>query len=72
MNIIIRDYTPNDYSTIQLLWAETGLGSTQRGDNQQIIEQSITMVGRLLVGVMLIGEIIGEIIGTTGKIDTSF
>lgn len=59
MNIIIRDYTPNDYSTIQLLWAETGLGSTQRGDNQQIIEQSIAMGGRLLVAVLPSGEVIG-------------
>ncbi|MDD4385248.1 MAG: N-acetyltransferase [Bacteroidales bacterium] len=59
MNFIIRDYTPNDYSKIQLLWVETGLGSAQRGDNQQIIEQSIAMGGRLLEAVLPSGEVIG-------------
>lgn len=59
MNIVIRDYTPKDYCAIQILWEEVGLGSAQRGDVQQIIEQSIAMGGRLLLAVLPSGEIIG-------------
>ena len=59
MDFAIREYTSGDYDQIQNLWAQTGLGSAARGDNQQIIEHSISMGGRLLVAVLSTAEIIG-------------
>ena len=56
----IRDYQSADYPQIIELWSQTGLGGAQRGDNQQIIEQSIAMGGRLLVAVL--GN---ELVGTS-------
>ena len=52
VQIFIRDYRPSDYPAIEKLWAETGLGGAVRGDNQQIIEQSIAMGGKMLVAVL--------------------
>lgn len=52
VKILIRDYRPEDYPAIEKLWAETGLGGAQRGDNQQIIEQSIALGGKMLVAVL--------------------
>jgi ribosomal protein S18 acetylase RimI-like enzyme len=52
LKITIRDYRPGDYPAIAQLWSETGLGGPQRGDNQQIIEQSIAMGGKMLVAVL--------------------
>ncbi|MBW6478462.1 MAG: GNAT family N-acetyltransferase [Bacteroidales bacterium] len=48
-NIVIRDYKPEDYPAITDLWLKTGLGGAHRGDNQQIIEKSIKMGGRMLI-----------------------
>lgn len=57
--ILIRDYQPGDFPAIAALWAETGLGGAQRGDNQQIIEQSIAMGGKMLVATLEDGTLIG-------------
>jgi ribosomal protein S18 acetylase RimI-like enzyme len=57
--ITIRDYEPIDFPKIIDLWAQTGLGGAQRGDNQQIIEQSIAMGGKLLVAINNEGELVG-------------
>lgn len=46
---IIRDYTTKDYSGVNELWKETGLGGSQRGDNDKIIEQSIQLGGKLII-----------------------
>jgi ribosomal protein S18 acetylase RimI-like enzyme len=59
MDFAIREYTSGDYDQIQNLWAQTGLGSAARGDNQQIIENSISMGGCLLVAVLTTGKVIG-------------
>ncbi|MFP4046450.1 MAG: GNAT family N-acetyltransferase [Bacteroidota bacterium] len=48
-NITIRDYKSEDYDQVQHVWAESGVGGAHRGDNKQIIEQSIKMGGRLLI-----------------------
>lgn len=48
-NIVIRDYKPEDYPAITDLWLKTGLGGAHRGDNQQIIEKSIKMGGKMLI-----------------------
>jgi len=47
--ITLRDYTTNDYQGVQHVWTETGVGGSHRGDNQQIIEQSLKMGGKLLI-----------------------
>ena len=57
--ILLRDYLPHDYPAIAALWAETGLGGPQRGDNQQIIEQSIALGGKMLVATLEDGSLIG-------------
>lgn len=57
--ILVRDYRPEDFPAIAALWAETGLGGAQRGDNQQIIEQSIDMGGKMLVTILEDGTLIG-------------
>jgi [ribosomal protein S18]-alanine N-acetyltransferase len=56
--IIIRDYLPEDYPFIEALWHETGLGGATRGDNQQIIESSLDMGGKLLVAQTIEGKLI--------------
>lgn len=57
-NITIRDYKTTDYIKIIELWQQTGLGGAQRGDNQDIIEQSIAMGGKLLVAIDSSGELV--------------
>ncbi len=57
--ILIRDYGPADFPAIAALWAETGLGGAPRGDNQQIIEQSIAMGGKMLVATLEDNTLIG-------------
>ncbi|MFP4555652.1 MAG: N-acetyltransferase family protein [Bacteroidales bacterium] len=59
-DIVIRDYSPSDYPKIIDLWGQTGLGGARRGDNQQIIEQSIAMGGK-----MLVADYRGEPVGTS-------
>lgn len=50
-DLLIRDYKPSDYPAIEDLWNQTGLGGAQRGDNQQTIELSLKIGGKLLVVV---------------------
>jgi len=58
-NILIRDYRPADFPAIAALWTETGVGGVQRGDNQQVIEQSIAMGGKMLVATLEDETLIG-------------
>lgn len=57
--ISINDYQPSDFEQIANLWIATGLGNPQRGDNQQIVEQSIRLGGKLLVAKTLSDEVVG-------------
>lgn len=57
--MVIREYQPSDYHQIIELWQLTGLGGAQRGDNQQIIEQSIAMGGKFLVACNANGKVVG-------------
>jgi ribosomal protein S18 acetylase RimI-like enzyme len=41
------------------LWAETNLGGAHRGDNQKIIEESLSMGGKLLVATLPNGKVVG-------------
>ena len=46
---IIRDYQKGDFNGIMDLWSATDLGRPQRGDNEKIIEESITLGGCMLI-----------------------
>ncbi len=46
---IIRGYRKGDYEGVAHLWKITDLGNPARGDDESIIEQSITIGGSLLV-----------------------
>lgn len=61
-NIKIRDYDKDDFEKLSILWQETELGNTKRGDNAQIIEHSIQIGGKLIV---LENTVSGEIIGSS-------
>lgn len=61
-SVMIRDYSPEDYPRIIELWKLTGMGDEQRGDDQQVIERSLELGGRLLVMIRQSGN---EIIGTS-------
>jgi ribosomal protein S18 acetylase RimI-like enzyme len=60
-NIIVRDFKSTDFNALFDLWQLTGLGSTHRGDNLEIIEQSISMGGKML----MVEDSNGNIIGTS-------
>lgn len=48
-NIQVRDYRPEDYEQVQKVWTESGVGGAHRGDNKEIIEDSLRLGGKLLV-----------------------
>lgn len=56
----IRDFCRHDFDDVLHVWALTGMGGAQRGDNLAIVEQSIAMGGKLLVV-----EIEGKVIATS-------
>lgn len=58
-SISITDYQPSNYEQIVNLWLATGLGNPQRGDNQQVIEQSLRIGGKLLVAKTQNGDVVG-------------
>jgi len=61
-NFIIRDYIPGDYEDVIELWIDIGLGNSQRGDNEVVIEQTLASGGRLFI---LADKNSNEIIGTS-------
>jgi len=46
---IIREYRQEDYAEVERLWEETGMGSSFRGDDQQMIEKTLTVGGKLFI-----------------------
>jgi ribosomal protein S18 acetylase RimI-like enzyme len=58
-NIVIRDFIQSDFNALIDLWQRTDLGSALRGDNLEIIEQSIEMGGKMLMLENSKGTIIG-------------
>ena len=48
-NYILRDYTSQDFVKLSVLWEETNMGNTRRGDNDEIITHSIKLGGKLIV-----------------------
>jgi [ribosomal protein S18]-alanine N-acetyltransferase len=61
-NFIIREYREGDYDGIVSFWDLTGMGSPERGDNKEIIENTIRIGGSLLV---LEEKATGKISGTS-------
>ncbi|HNY06948.1 MAG TPA: GNAT family N-acetyltransferase [Bacteroidales bacterium] len=61
-NFIIRDYVPCDYEDVIKLWLDIGLGNSQRGDNAEVIAQTLASGGRLFV---LANKNNDEILGTS-------
>ncbi len=57
--LIVRDYRPEDYSSIMQLWDETGLGGAHRGDGQQVIARSLRIGGKLLIAELSDGTLVG-------------
>ena len=55
----VRDFISSDFDQLMEIWLSTGLGSAQRGDNLQIIEQSVSMGGKMLMVENSNGKIIG-------------
>ncbi len=58
----LRDYNINDYKQVEKLWLEIGLGSSARGDNQDVIQKTLENGGKLFV---LEEKILKLIIGTS-------
>ncbi|MEZ5001060.1 MAG: GNAT family N-acetyltransferase [Bacteroidales bacterium] len=61
-NYSVRDYTPGDYKEVVRIWNETAMGGPERGDNQAIIDHSISIGGRLL---LLVDQNNKRVIGTS-------
>ena len=59
---VIREYRPQDYSEVERLWVETGMGSSVRGDDQETIERTLKMGGKLFI---LEEPTTAEVLGTS-------
>jgi len=49
MEIICREYSPDDFSQIMKLWEELELASPKRGDTQETIEKTLLWGGKFFV-----------------------
>ena len=58
----IRDYTEDDYTTVQHIWSLTGLGGAERGDNADTIKRSIDLGGKM---ILLTDNSTEEVVGTS-------
>lgn len=58
---LIREYTSADYPEMILLWESLGLGGVHRGDNEQIIQKTISLGGKLL---LMVKSTSGAIVGS--------
>ena len=45
----IREYQKGDFTGLMKVWEATGVGSKKRGDDEQVIEQSIEIGGKMLI-----------------------
>ncbi len=57
--ISIRDFELQDFEGLSEVWSLTNLGNPQRGDNLDIILQSVAMGGKMLVAVNADDKVIG-------------
>lgn len=58
-DISIRDFELQDFDGLSEVWSLTNLGNPLRGDNLDIIMQSISMGGKMLVAVNADDKVIG-------------
>lgn len=57
--LVVRDYRDDDYEKVMILWEETGLGGRIRGDDSEVIRESLRLGGKLLVAELNDGTIVG-------------
>ena len=62
LDLKIRDYIESDYEEVNSIWDELGMGGVERGDNPQIIEETLKRGGRLII---LYDTATQKIIGTS-------
>ncbi len=62
MKPLIRDYIAADFPEVNQLWNDTGMGGAVRGDDEQVISNTLNTGGRLRI---MTTEESGEIIGTS-------
>lgn len=55
-----RDYKPEDFNHVKVLWELTGLGGRERGDGNDVIIRTIESGGKLIIM-----EKVDKIIGTS-------
>ncbi len=58
----IRDFCESDYESVIEVWKETGMGGAHRGDNINIIKNTIINGGKLFV---LVEKLNNKVIGTS-------
>jgi ribosomal protein S18 acetylase RimI-like enzyme len=58
----IRNYVANDYGAVANLWEATGMGGKFRGDDNQVIQNTVKLGGRLIILELTDNA---EIIGTS-------
>ncbi len=61
-SLSIRDYRKQDYPKIQQLWEKTGMGNSQRSDDDKVIDRTLKTGGKLII---LENKDNDEIIGTS-------
>ncbi len=59
---IVRDFKDDDYQGVMQVWIKTGLTRPERGDNLQIIKQTLRQGGKLFI---LEDSTKGQIVGTS-------
>lgn len=59
---VIREYRPEDYAEVERLWKETGMGSSVRSDDKQVIAKTLKAGGKLFI---LEVPDTGQVIGTS-------
>ncbi|MCB0805497.1 MAG: GNAT family N-acetyltransferase [Bacteroidales bacterium] len=62
MEVSIRDYRKGDYEVVNKLWIETGMGGAFRGDDEDVINKTIRVGGRLR---LMIEQETEQVIGTS-------
>jgi ribosomal protein S18 acetylase RimI-like enzyme len=60
--MIVRDYRPGDYPSIEALWKETGIYRSERGDSPETIQSCNALGGKFLI---LEDESKNNIVGTS-------